>query len=544
MNENDSLTRRDFLAASGKTVTATATLQALSALSIALSAVACGSSSASPGSAPNAPSSPNLPTNRLKSPRPEDWPNNVGNGKQVVILGAGISGLVTAFEMNKLGYACTILEATDRVGGRVRTIRSGDQVNEIDSSQVCTFDQDETLYFNAGAARIPHHHDLLIGYCREFNVALETFINENKAARLHSTNSFGGQARLARQLESDSQGFIGELLATSINQGALDSQLSTQEKNNLLGFLQQFASLDNNFSYQGSSRAGFLGQQNSASRDRDINLAPLARDQILQSEFWQFKLDFFKGINQQATMLQPIGGMDAIPKAFEVRVGGDIIYQAVVQQIRKTTSGVRVIYSDQLGTENRIDADYCVCSIPATVLRDIPNDFSAAHQSEISNFTYSRAGKLAFQSPRFWETQNNIYGGISWTDQDITQLWYPSNGFAGNNGIILGGYTFGTAQGNRFSQQSVSERINSGINQANQIHSEYGDNVVNGISVSWPKIPFQLGGWGNSQANVLLTEDDNIFFAGEHLSILQGWQEGAILSAYSAIDLIVAKDAP
>jgi len=544
MNENDSLTRRDFLAVSGKTVTATATLQALSALSIALTTMACGSSSASSPTpnAPGSPNSPNVPSTRLKSPRPEDWPANVGNGKQVVILGAGISGLVTAFEMNKIGYSCTILEATDRVGGRVRTIRSGDQITEIDSSQTCTFDQDDRLYFNAGAARIPHHHDLLLGYCREFNVALEAFINENQAGRFHSTGSFNGQPKLARQLESDSQGYLGELLATAINQGALDNEVSSQEKNNLLGFLQQFAGLDNNFSYQGSSRAGFSGQENSASRNRDINQVPLARAEILASEFWQFKLDFFKGINQQATMLQPIGGMDAIPKAFENRVGGDIIYQAQVQQIRKTTNGVRIFYTDQLGVENTVNADYCVCSIPATVLRNIPNDFSAAHQSEISNFTYSRAGKLAFQSPRFWETQNNIYGGISWTDQDITQLWYPSSGFASSSGIMIGGYTFGSAQGNRFSQQSPSERITSGINQANQIHSEYGNNVVNGISISWPKIPFQLGGWGNSQANALLTEDNNIFFAGEHLSILQGWQEGAILSAYFAIDLIVAKD--
>ena len=58
----------------------------------------------------------------------------------------------------------------------------------------------------------------------------------------------------------------------------------------------------------------------------------------------------------------------------------------------------------------------------------------------------------------------------------------------------------------------------------------------------WKKVPFQLGGWGTSNPSVLLTPDENIFFAGEHLSILQGWQEGAILSAYSAVDAIVQRD--
>ncbi len=539
MIDNDSLSRRDFLSASGKTVTATATLQALSALGIVLSASACGSSSASPAASTSG-SSP--PPARLKSPRPEDWPAGVGNGKQVIILGAGISGMVTALEMSKLGYSCTILEATSRAGGRVRTIRSGDQIGELDLTQICTFDQDDKLYFNAGAARIPHHHDILLGYCKEFNVALEPFINENQAGRLHSNSAFGGQPKLARQVVSDSQGYIGELLASAINQGALDSQLSSQEKNNLLGFLTQFASLDSNFSYQGSSRAGYAGQENSGSRNRETSIAPLARNEILSSEFWQFKLDFFKGINRQATMLQPVGGMDNIPNAFESRVGNNIVYEAVVTEIRKTTAGVRIVYTNQSGSDMNIDADYCVCSIPTPVLRSIANDFSAAHQMELNNFSYSRAGKLAFQAPRFWEVRHNIYGGISWTDQDITQLWYPSSGLGSDNGVILGGYTFGSAQGDRFAAQSVTQRIASGIEQANRIHPEYGNNVINGISISWPRMPYQLGGWGTSQANILLTEDENIFFAGEHLSILQGWQEGAILSAYSAIDLIVAKD--
>ncbi|MFT5500665.1 MAG: monoamine oxidase [Woeseiaceae bacterium] len=64
---------------------------------------------------------------------------------------------------------------------------------------------------------------------------------------------------------------------------------------------------------------------------------------------------------------------------------------------------------------------------------------------------------------------------------------------------------------------------------------------MHGISISWPKVPFQRGAWGISDAGILLTPDGNIFFAGEHLSMLQGWQEGAILSAYHAIDAIVVR---
>ncbi len=76
------------------------------------------------------------------------------------------------------------------------------------------------------------------------------------------------------------------------------------------------------------------------------------------------------------------------------------------------------------------------------------------------------------------------------------------------------------------------------------MHPEFGAEASRGISVAWSKVPFQLGAWGESDPGILLTPDDNIFFAGEHLSILQGWQEGAILSAYHAIDLIVQRDTP
>ena len=536
MVDKSDISRREFLASTGNFIKSTAALQAISAVAMSVAASGCGSSSAASQSQ-NPSTNPPPPNN---SPRPIDWPENIGNGKSVVILGAGIAGLVSAFEMSKLGYQCIILEATDRVGGRVRTIRNGDVVDEVDSSQVCLFESQEQLYFNAGAARIPHHHELILGYCREFGISLETFVNENTAARLQSESAFQGQPLLARQLKSDTHGFIGELLATSVNQGDLDNSLSAAEKSNLLGLLQQFAGLDANYNYQGSSRAGFPQQEAIGSRARSVStLEPLARESILSSEFWQFKLDFFRQINQQATMLQPVGGMDKIPQAFELQVRDLITYNAEVQAIRKTNTGVQIIYRDSQDNQNEQLADFCICTIPAPVLATIDNDFSGAHQNEIQNFSYSQSGKIAFQSSRFWESRHNIYGGISWTDQNITQLWYPSNQLGAEQGIIVGGYTFGQNQGGWLADLSPSARLTESIQQASRIHVDYADFVSQGVSISWPKVPYQLGAWGTSQPQHLLVGDDNVFFAGEHLSILQGWQEGAVLSAYSAIDQIV-----
>lgn len=533
--------RREFLTAVGKAVGSSAMLRTMAAMGIGTSLSACGSSSAAPASAPNPPAPP--PSTGMQSPRPGDWPGNIGVGKTVVILGGGIAGMTTALEMTRLGYNCTILEATSRAGGRNRTIRAGDVADEIDSSQQCVFDFNDDLYFNPGPARIPQHHEFLLGYCREFNVALEAFVNDNRAALLHSTASFGGQPIVARRVYADSRGNIARLLSLAVNQNALDQELSATDKTNILNMLAGFGDLDSSFNFTGTSRGGFPGQEDTGSRQRGELVNPLDFQELISEVFWQNRQDFAHELAQQPTMLQPQGGMDRIADAFAAQVERDFIYEAVVTDIQNVSGGVQINYQDRFGTPTAITADYCICTIPASVLRHISNNFSTAHQDAIRNFGYAAAGKIAFQSRRFWEQDHNIYGGISWTTQDITQVWYPNSSFGHANGIVVGAYIFGGAAGDNFAGQSPAARINMTTTQAEMLHPEFGAETSRGLSVAWPKVPFQLGAWGVSDPGILQTSDQNTFFAGEHLSILQSWQEGAILSAYHAIDLVVARDA-
>lgn len=447
--------------------------------------------------------------------------------------------MTAALEMTRLGYSCTILEATPMAGGRNRTIRAGDSVDETDSTQTCLFDFDSDLYFNPGPARIAHHHEFLLGYCREFGVALEVFTNDNRAALMHSTNAFGGQPVIARRVHADTRGNIARLLSLAVNQNALDAELSPADKANIVAMLRQFGDLDGAFNYTGTSRAGFPGQENVGSRQRGTLVTPLALQDLIGEIFWGQRQGFDHDLEQQPTMLQPVGGMDRIARAFETQVVGNLITDAQVTEVRKRTGGVSIVY-DRLGVSMQLDTDFCVCTIPATVLRNIANDFSPAHQSEIANFNYANAGKIAFQSRRFWEQDHNIYGGISWTTQDITQIWYPNGAFGKDNGILVGAYIFGGSAGTNFANLTPQQRISTAITQGSNLHPEMSTEATRGISVAWPKVPFQLGAWGTSTPVTLLTPDENIVFAGEHLSILQGWQEGAILSAYHAIDLVVA----
>jgi monoamine oxidase len=83
-----------------------------------------------------------------------------GKPKKVLIIGAGMSGLVAAYELNKLGHDVTVLEAQHRVGGRVLTLREP---------------WADDLYVEAGAARIPDNHALTLRYVKIFELPMTRF---------------------------------------------------------------------------------------------------------------------------------------------------------------------------------------------------------------------------------------------------------------------------------------------------------------------------------------------------------------------------------
>ena len=90
--------------------------------------------------------------------------DNNNNSKKVIIIGAGISGLVAGYELTIAGHDVTILESRDRIGGRVLTIRSPFSNNH---------------YVEGGAARIKPSHNLTIAYANHFNLPLDTFYATN-----------------------------------------------------------------------------------------------------------------------------------------------------------------------------------------------------------------------------------------------------------------------------------------------------------------------------------------------------------------------------
>jgi len=474
-----------------------------------------------------------------------------GSGKTVAILGAGIAGMTAAYELKKAGYSCAILEARDRAGGRCQTLRGGDVLKEFDYEQTCSFD--EGMHFNPGPARIPYHHTAVLGYCKEFGVPLQVKVNENRAAYFQDDKAFDGQPILNRRVVNDSRGYIAELLAKAISQKSLDQAVSGLDQERLMAFVKSFGSLGDDSLYAGTSRGGYVTGP-AAGNNIGEAFKPLGLSELLSSSFWDYKLHFGEGYTQAATMLEPIGGMDQIAKAFEQKVGDLIEYSAEVKEIRKTPEGVRIVYQNLATAEEKaLEADYAICTFPLPVLAGVEADFSPAMAAaiEASKGIYANAIKVAFQTNRrFWEEDSNIYGGISWTEKDITQIWYPSNGFHSDKGILVGAYIWDNPIGNVWGTLSPAERIAKAIADGTAIHSNYTQEIsaADGITIAWEKVPYSQGGWAEweeeqreSAYKVLLQPDGPIFLAGEHLSYLTGWQEGSVRSALAAVEGIASR---
>jgi monoamine oxidase len=346
-----------------------------------------------------------------------------GRGNKVVVLGGGIAGLVAAYELRKAGYECTVLEARSRPGGRNWTVRSGTTVEFVDGSRQAP-EWAADSYLNAGPARLPSIHTTILGYCRALGVPLEVEVNTCRSALLVNPKAFDGQAIEQRQAINDTRGHVAELLSKSVRQHALDQDLTSEDQVRMLEFLRQYGDLGPDFAYTGSQRSGVARMPGAGDLTEQLR-PPFPMQQLLGAGFWRGML-FEEQLDMQATMFQPVGGMDRIPYAFAKTLGSVVQYRSVVKEIRKTPSGVRIGY-DQDGTLKSHDAHYCICALPLTILRSVPNDFSPAVKQAITDTVYADAYKIAWESKRFWETDYQIYGGISWiVGGPIELVWYAA----------------------------------------------------------------------------------------------------------------------
>lgn len=466
-------------------------------------------------------------------------------GAKVLVLGAGLAGMTAALELRAAGYEVEIIEYREKAGGRCWTLRGGDSYTELGGATQ-NVDFAEGNYINPGPWRIPHHHHAVLDYCRRLGVQLEPFIQKNYNAYLHRANAFEGKPQRLRHIATDYRGQTSELLAKAVDQGKLDDMVTEHDRETLLESLKTFGVLDDSYEYTDrmvvSEYRGFEKAPGGGIDAAPQASTPIDLKAILDSKLWTW-LATHETIDHQATMFQPVGGMDMIAQGFEREVGDLITYNAKVVSLRQDEEGVSVTWEDLDGGGTQTStADWCVCTIPFSILGQIDHDFSSELTGAIESVYYNGSTKWGLEfKRRFWEQDERIYGGITYTDLPIDQISYPSTGyFSEGPGVLLGGYTWRGADSFEFNAMQPEERIKWALEYGARIHPQYMDEFKTGVSVVWHKVPWVLGCggiWRDKERDhpIAARIDRRVVCAGEHISYLPAWQEGAILSSLDAI---------
>lgn len=470
-----------------------------------------------------------------------------GNGKKLLILGAGLAGMATAIEMSKKGYDCQIIEARDIPGGRCQSARKGTIIEDVGGErQVCNFNDGQ--YLNHGPWRIPAEHYSTLYYCRTLGVELEPLINKSSRTYLYSENiegEFKGKRISQHEIEIDRQGNVAELLAKCAMDGSLDDKIDSETTEMLVEYLRGTGLLGRReLNYRRNQARGYSNYPG-AGLDKAVLSEPFDLKQLLHVKLGTL----YDTSDHPAVMFQAVGGMDRIAYAmFKALPDGMIKFNSEITDIAQSDDRVTVTYKDiNSGKMIKTSADYCISALPFPILNTINNDFKPELINAIKAPSAAPAFKLGLQlNRRFWEQDEMIYGGTSITDipgHGVTS--YPSSDLHSDlGGVLLSSYTWG-AQATRLSNLSITDRNEFALSIGEKLHpGKFRKHYTgNAISMAWHKQKYSLGGWSEwsnrkrkRHMPTLIKGDRRIVFGGDQLYAGQpGWMAGAIEGAWLAM---------
>jgi len=445
-----------------------------------------------------------------------------GKPKKVLIVGAGLAGLVAGYELKRAGHSPIILEAQQRVGGRVYTLRDPFT---------------EGLYAEVGAMRIPRAHSLTMAYIEKFGLQTNNFTMDNPNAYYY----IGGNKVRASEAQSNPE-LLGFDVASN-EKGKTSGQMYMEAIQPLMDMLEKNgdAAWDEIVEkYDQYSTREFL-ELNGWSEGMIEMFGLLAnQESVMNSSF----LELFRedSGNYYTNMVELQGGTDRLPYAFLPELKDNIRFGAKMIAMDQSPDNVTIHYQTQAGRFSET-GDYAIITVPFPVLRhvEVLKPFSRAKNRAIRQLHYDASAKILFQCKRrFWEEDDGIFGGGTMTDLPIRNLYYPDHGRETGRGVILASYTW-SEDAQRWGSLKPDDRIVQALDDVAEIHPQITKEFEVGTSWMWHDDEFAGGAFAlfDPGQQTLLQEEiikpeGRIHFAGEHASLYHAWIQGAFESGLRA----------
>jgi len=445
-----------------------------------------------------------------------------GKPKKVLIVGAGLAGLAAGYELKRAGHHPIILEAQQRVGGRVYTLRDPFT---------------EGLYAEVGAMRIPRAHTLTMSYVEKFGLQTNDFTMDN----LNAYYYIGGNK--IRASEAHANPSLMGFEVSEKEAGKTSGQMYMQAIQPLLDMLEKNgdAAWDEIVAkYDQYSTREFL-ELNGWSEGMIEMFGLLAnQESVMNSSF----LELFRedSGNYYTNMVEIQGGTDRLPYAFLSYLKENIRFGAKMVAMDQSPGDVTIHYQTPAGRFSET-GDYAIITVPFPVLRhvEVLKPFSRAKNRAIRQLHYDASAKILFQCKRrFWEEDDGIFGGGTMTDLPIRNLYYPDHGRETGRGIILASYTW-SEDAQRWGSLKPDDRIMQALDDVAEIHPQIAKEFEVGTSWMWHDDEFAGGAFAlfdPGQQTLLHDEivkpEGRIHFAGEHASLYHAWIQGAFESGLRA----------
>ncbi|XP_021490689.1 L-amino-acid oxidase-like [Meriones unguiculatus] len=463
--------------------------------------------------------------------------------KHVVVVGAGMAGLVAAKLLQDAGHEVTILEASNYTGGRVLTYRN----------------KEEGWYIELGAMRIPESHSLTHIYVKKLGLKLNKFNQYD-----HNTwYLLNGQRHTAKSVANDPHTLNYSVSSTEMNKTA--AQLFHQAISKIKNSTETVNCAELKSYYDSYSTKAYLMKKGKLSKGAVQFIGDLMNE---DAGFYKSFLESLRSFsifgidNESRNFTEITGGFDQLPNGLSAKLKpGTIHLESKVERVVRNGTKVEVSYRTAGPTSSlqNLTADYAIISASAKATRLITFQppLSPNKTHALRSLHYTSATKVALVcNERFWEKEG-IRGGSSITDRPSRFIYYPSHSLPGGKGMLLASYTVGD-DSLFFLSMKDDQVVDIVLDDLAAVHNASKEELKRmcpeSVIKQWSLDPLTLGAFAEftpyqyvDYSEELFQPEGHIYFAGEHTNLPHGWIDTAIKSGIWAAKNIqdaVDKEAP